>query len=256
MTGTPRDPWAQLGRWTPARIALGRVGASLPTCEVLSFALAHARARDAVQARLDREALAGRLEVLGLASVEANSMASDRVTYLRRPDLGRRLDDASRDRLDAYRDEDCDLVVLIGDGLSATAVAGNADSLMSALLPYLSKAELKLGPVVIAQNARVALGDDVGALIGARLIAVLIGERPGLSAADSMSVYLTYAPRPGRTDAERNCISNIRANGLTPEAAASNLAWLISAAIEMKLTGVNLKDRSVAGRSKSDHLVG
>lgn len=256
MTGAPRDPWARLGTWTPARIALGRAGASLPTHEVLSFALAHARARDAVHARLDLAALASDLKLLGLTSVEASSMARDRVTYLRRPDLGRQLDHASQDRLTVHRGDGCDLVVLIGDGLSATAVAANAVPLMSALLPLLRKLELKLGAVVIAQNARVALGDAVGVSLGARLVAVLIGERPGLSAADSLSVYLTYAPRAGRTDAERNCISNIRADGLTPEAAAINLSWLISAAMEMKLTGVILKDRSVAVRATSEHLAG
>lgn len=256
MTGIPRDPWALLGAWTPARIAIGRVGASLPTREVLSFALAHAQARDAVHARLDRVEMARRLEMLGLMSIEASSLASDRVSYLGRPDLGRLLDAPSRERLKTARGGTCDLAVMIGDGLSATAVTANAPALLSALLPHLKKIGLRLGPVVIAESARVALGDEVGELLGARLVAVLIGERPGLSAADSLSVYLTYGPRSGRTDAERNCISNIRTGGLSPAVAASNLAWLIEAALGMQLTGIGLKDRSVAELQTSKAMHG
>ncbi len=252
MTNIPRDPWQGLGAWTPARIALGRAGASLPTREVLSFALAHAQARDAVHARLDRIELAGRLRGLGLVSLEVESRARDRATYLRRPDLGRQLDETSRERIMvAARGETCDVALMIGDGLSATAIAAHAAALVGALLPHIGSLGLQLGPVVIAEGARVALGDEVGALIGARLVAVLIGERPGLSTADSMSVYLTYAPRPGRTDAERNCISNIRPGGLAPEVAAANLAWLIEAALARGVTGVALKDRSDAGLEAS-----
>ncbi len=247
MTDRPRDPWKHLGARTPARIALGRAGASLPTREVLSFALAHAQARDAVHARLDRAALAAQLRALGLNTIDVVSEARDRATYLRRPDLGRQLDDASRERIKAaVRNETCDLALMIGDGLSATAVAAHAPALVGALLPHIKSLGPTLGPVVIAEGARVALGDEVGALLGARLGAVLIGERPGLSAADSLSVYLTYAPRPGRTDAERNCISNIRPAGLAPEAAARNLIWLIKAALALQATGVALKDRSGA----------
>jgi ethanolamine ammonia-lyase small subunit len=253
MTDIPRDPWKHLGARTPARIALGRAGASLPTHEVLSFALAHAQARDAVHARLDRLVLAAQLQSLRLDTIEVESKASDRATYLRRPDLGRQLDDASRARVaTAVRDDRCDLALMIGDGLSATAVAAHAPALVGALLPHLKSLGLTLGPVVIAEGARVALGDEVGALLGARLVAVLIGERPGLSAADSLSVYLTYAPRPGRTDAERNCISNIRPAGLAPEAAANNLAWLTKSALALQVTGVALKDRSGADLESSD----
>lgn len=248
MSGIARDPWALLGAWTPARIAIGRTGASQPTREVLSFALAHAQARDAVHARLDRAELAGQLQALGLACVAVESMAGDRGTYLRRPDLGRQLDPASRERLEAAgADETCDLAIMIGDGLSATAVSANAPALVGALLASVKQLALTLGPVVVAEGARVALGDEVGACLRARLVAVLIGERPGLSAADSLSVYLTYAPRRGRTDAERNCISNIRKGGLPPAAAAASLAWLIEAALALQLTGVGLKDRSAPG---------
>lgn len=253
MTDIPRDPWKHLGARTPARIALGRAGASLPTREVLAFALAHAQARDAVHARLDRAALAGRLGALGLDTIEVESQARDRATYLRRPDLGRQLDDASRARIkSATQDETCDLALMIGDGLSATAVAAHVPALVEAVLPHVNSLGLKLGPAVIAEGARVALGDEVGSLLGARLVAVLIGERPGLSAADSLSVYLTYAPRPGRTDAERNCISNIRPAGLTPEAAALNLAWLLKAALVLQVTGVALKDHSGADIDASE----
>ncbi len=248
MSDVPRDPWKHLRARTPARIALGRTGASLPTREVLSFALAHAQARDAVHARLDRSALAVQMRALGLDTVVAESEARDRATYLRRPDLGRQLDDRSRERIKAaVRNETCDLVLMIGDGLSATAVASHAPALVEAVLLHVNALGLKLGPTVIALGARVALGDEVGELLGARLVAVLIGERPGLTAADSLSVYLTYLPRRGRTDAERNCISNIRPGGLAPEVAAANLAWLVKAALAMQVTGVALKDRSGGG---------
>ncbi len=248
MTGAPRDPWQGLGAQTPARIALGRTGSSLPTREVLAFSLAHAQARDAVHAELDRRSLAARLRTLGLDAIEAGSRARDRATYLRRPDLGRQLDDASRERMRiAVHGKGCDLALMIGDGLSATGVAAHAPALVGALLPHVTALGLTLGPVVIAEGARVALGDEIGALLRARLVAVLIGERPGLSAADSLSVYLTYAPRPGRTDAERNCISNIRPDGLAPEAAAHNLGWIVRAALALQVTGVALKDGSGGG---------
>lgn len=245
MSGVPRDPWMRLGVGSPARIALGRAGASLPTREVLAFALAHAQARDAVHARLDRTALGRELAALGLVAVEVESQARDRAVYLRRPDLGRRLDAASRERLSAAVGEArCDLALMIGDGLSATAIAANAVPLVAALLPHCRRLGLSLGPVALAEGARVALGDEVGALQKATLAAVLIGERPGLSAADSLSVYLTYAPRPGLSDADRNCISNIRSGGLEPPAAAANLAWLMEAALARRLSGVALKDGS------------
>ncbi len=247
MTDIERDPWALLGSRTPARIAIGRAGASLPTREVLSFSLAHARARDAVHAPFDRTALAAQLQRLGLGTVEVASDAPDRATYLRRPDLGRRLDASSREHLAAIARDcaaSCDLALVIGNGLSATAVARQAASVVEAFLPHATRLGLKLGPVALAQGARVALGDDVGSLLGARLVAVLIGERPGLSACDSLGIYLTYSPRPGCTDAQRNCISNVRPDGLAPLAAARTLAWLVEAALQAQATGVALKDRS------------
>ncbi|MFM9941254.1 MAG: ethanolamine ammonia-lyase subunit EutC [Hyphomicrobiaceae bacterium] len=245
MSGSSRDPWALLGTRTTARIALGRAGVSLPTREVLSFALAHARARDAVHAKLDRAALAAELVTLGLTSVDIESRAADRAHFLRRPDLGRTLSETSRAALVAAA-RPCELAIMVGDGLSATAVARQVPALLAALLPLVTAMKLRVGPVAIAEHARVALGDEVGVLLGARIVAVLIGERPGLSAADSLGVYLTYAPRPGVTDAERNCLSNIRPEGLAPAAAARSLAWLIEAALARGLTGVGLKDDSDA----------
>lgn len=245
MTSIPRDPWAHLSSRTPARIALGKTGASLPTREVLSFALAHAKARDAVHAKLDGALLSARLETFELSTIEVDSQAKDRSTYLRRPDLGRRLETRSRDRLAMLGDgRKCDIALMIGDGLSATAVSAHAAPLVEALLAQLRKLKIDVGPAVIAHGARVALGDEVGELLGARLVAVIIGERPGLSAVDGMGVYLTYAPRLGRTDAERNCISNIRPSGIDPVSAAASLAWLANTALAMRSSGVGLKNRS------------
>ena len=246
MSGPPRDPWFHLGARTPARIGLGRAGASMPTREVLSFALAHARARDAVHARFDRAALASALAGLGLTPVEVESQATERPLYLRRPDLGRSLSAASCARLAGLGSKGCDLAIMAGDGLSAAAVAMHAPKLLAAFLPHAIRLGLKLGPLVIAEGARVALGDEVGVALAARVVAVLIGERPGLAAADSLGVYVTYDPRAGTTDAQRNCISNIQPAGLSPEAAAFKLAWLVEAALARGLTGVTLKDDSDA----------
>ena len=246
MTSPVRDPWAKLARWTPARIALGRAGASLPTREVLGFALAHARARDAVHALLDAGAISRQLGELELESIENESDATERDLYLRRPDYGRRLSAASRDRLAKRDAKPADLALVIGDGLSAAAVHAHAAKLIAAFLPHAAQLELSLAPIVIARGARVALGDEIGALLQARAVAMLIGERPGLSSPDSLGVYLTFSPRPGRTDAERNCISNIRTEGLDYPLAAFKLAWLVREALRRSLTGVNLKDESAS----------
>ena len=244
MRGAP-DPWAKLKALTPARIALGRVGASLPTREVLRFALAHALARDAVHAPFDVAAIEGALHVLGLATIRVASQADSRAVYLRRPDLGRRLDAASRAALEAATGAP-DVALVIADGLSATAVQAHAPPLVEALLPRFDDARLALVPAVIAREARVAWGDEIGALLQARLVVMLIGERPGLSAADSLGAYLTYAPKPGRTDAERNCVSNIRPGGLGCDQAAARIAWLVREALRRSVSGVTLKDDSVA----------
>jgi ethanolamine ammonia-lyase small subunit len=244
MPPPTRDPWAKLARWTPARIALGRAGASLPTREVLGFALAHAKARDAVHAPFDSAEIARGLAELGLDTVEVSSDATERALYLRRPDYGRRLSQSSRVLLQARVGKPTDLAVVIGDGLSAAAVHAHAVPLIAAFLPHVKSLKLSLGPVVIAHGTRVALGDEIGSLLRARLVAVLIGERPGLSSPDSLGVYLTFAPKPGRSDAERNCISNIRAEGLSYALAAFKLAWLVREGLRRSLTGVALKDES------------
>jgi ethanolamine ammonia-lyase small subunit len=239
------DPWARLAALTPARIALGRAGAALPTREILKLALAHARARDAVHTPLDVDALDRALRDLDLATLHVASAAESRAQYLLRPDLGRTLAHESRPRLTAAGD--LDVALIVGDGLSATAVQAHAAPLIAALLPALEAADWSLAPVVIATQARVALGDEIGALMRARAVVMLIGERPGLSAADSLGAYLTYAPRAGRTDAERNCVSNVRGGGLTYERAAAKIAWLLREMLHRGVSGVALKDESERG---------
>lgn len=234
------DSWAELRRHTAARIALGRSGASLPTREVLAFELAHAQARDAVLTALDTAALRRTLEGQGWRVCEARSRAPDQAAYLARPDWGRRLDGASRQALAALGLRSAGLALLVGDGLSSSAVQQHAAPLLGALRPLLPPG-LDLAPLVIARHARVALADEVGEVFGARLAVCLIGERPGLSSPDSLGAYLTYAPRVGRNDAERNCISNIRPQGLGYGEAALQLATLIRAALRAQLSGVKLQ---------------
>jgi ethanolamine ammonia-lyase small subunit len=236
-------PLARLRRFTPARIGLGRAGPALPTREVLAFGLAHARARDAVHAALDVPRLLADLAAAGVAPEPpvVRSAAPDRATYLLRPDLGRRLAPGEAERLRGS----ADAAIVIADGLSALAVQRHAAPLVAALR---ARAPGRWGraAVVVALQARVALGDEIGGRLGARLVAVLVGERPGLGAPDSLGVYLTFAPRPGRTDAERNCVSNVRPAGFSCEEAARRVDWLAGAALERGLTGVALKDGSDA----------
>jgi ethanolamine ammonia-lyase small subunit len=239
----PPDPWASLRVLTDARIALGRAGASLPTREVLAFALDHARARDAVHLDFDAEGLAARIEALGLATRLVASAAPDRPTYLRRPDLGRRLSGESAARLDGAA-PGADVAIVVADGLSSAAVHAHAAPLIAALLPHVAANGWRLAEVVLARQGRVALGDEIGERLGARLVVVLIGERPGLSSPDSLGAYITFSPRVGRTDAERNCVSNIRPAGLSYQDAAFRIAWLARAALWLGLTGVALKDDS------------
>ncbi len=236
-----------LRRHTPARIALGRAGTSLPTHALLRFAADHAEARDAVWVALDGAALAGTLHARGWATLPVHSQAPDRATYLRRPDWGRRLAAASAQRLReaAAATGPVDLAIVLGDGLSARAVQQHAPPLLAALQPLLA-AHWRLAPLVIAHQARVALADEVGALLQARLVLVLLGERPGLSAPHSLGAYLTYQPTVGCTDAQRNCVSNIRPDGLGPVQAAQRLAWLLTEALRRRVSGVALKDDSAA----------
>jgi ethanolamine ammonia-lyase small subunit len=230
----------RLAMFTSARVGLGRSGASLPLPEVLRLSEAHAAARDAVHAALDVAALAADLSPLGLPVLTVRSAASDRQTYLKRPDLGRQLDEESRQ---VFRsDGSQEVVFVIADGLSAFAIQNHAARFLSVLLPSLDG--WKVAPLVIATQARVALGDEIGERLGAKLCVVLIGERPGLSSPDSMGAYLTYQPAVGRTDAERNCISNIHGSGLSYEVAATRLLFLLNESRRRKLSGVGLKENS------------
>jgi len=241
----PSDSWDFLRRATPARIALGRVGDGLPTQRVLEFQLAHAKARDAVHAELDADALAQALADFGPRRVA--SEAATRAEYLQRPDLGRRLSMPA-----GLGPVACDAVLVIADGLSATAVQTQAAELSNLLL---TGGRIVWAPPVIARQARVALGDAVAAAVGARLVVVLIGERPGLSASDSLGAYLTYAPRPGLTrDAERNCISNIRPGGLSLPEAARRIRALAALALAREQTGVALKEDEALALAGPDVL--
>jgi ethanolamine ammonia-lyase small subunit len=243
--GTVRpDPWSAWRSATPARVALGRAGNALPTRELLDFGWAHAMARDAIHVPLDAGALVAQLQHAGWTVAQAASAAPDRMTYLRRPDLGRQLDADSAAALRALAGgEAVDLSFVIGDGLSSLAVARHAVPLLQAVKPLLPPG-LTLAPVVVATQARVALADEVAECLRARLVVMLIGERPGLSSPDSLGVYISHAPRRGLSDAQRNCISNVRPEGLGYEAAAFKLAWLVREALRRGLTGVALKDES------------
>jgi ethanolamine ammonia-lyase small subunit len=229
---------------TPARVGLGRAGASLPTQALLEFTLDHARARDAVHAGLDISVIAAGLRALRLQTLQVSSCVQSRQDYLRRPDLGRKLDAASQDLLASGRHGPCDLAVVIGDGLSPSAVNAHAVELVRRLVAVLPRGVIGLGPVVIASGARVALGDEIAARLGARMAAMLIGERPGLSAPHSLGAYLTFAPKVGCTDAMRNCVSNIHTSGLSYDEAAFKIAWLVREGLARGVTGVALKDES------------
>ena len=242
-TVTP-DPWHALQSATSARIALGRAGGSLPTREWLAFKSAHAAARDAVHYAFDAERLAAEIGALGSPVVIVASAASDRNTYLQRPDLGRRLDEPSRCALQELPLEgSLDLAVVVSDGLSALAVHRQAPSLLAALLPRLRADNWRISPIVVARFGRVALEDEVGQLLGAQLALILVGERPGLGSPDSLGAYLVFAPRIGNTDANRNCVSNIRPEGLTHQTAAETIHYLLSESRRRRLSGVDLKDQ-------------
>lgn len=237
------DPFARFRLATRARIGLGRSGDALPTAALLEFQLSHARARDAVHGAVDFDTLAAALAPHPTARV--HSAAADRATYLRRPDLGRRLAEGERARLEALPRGEApwDIVFVIADGLSATAVNANAAATFAECLARLPEG-WRVGPVVLAEQARVALGDDVGAALGAKMAAILIGERPGLSVAESLGIYLTLDPRPGRLESERNCISNIHADGLSAAEAGAKLAWLAREGRKRGVTGIGLKDEA------------
>jgi ethanolamine ammonia-lyase small subunit len=240
-----RDAWTDLRRATPARIALGRAGGSLSTGEWLDFKSAHAAARDAVHCAFDVEKLAAEVTALNVDVVVVESAAGDRHTYLQRPDLGRQLDERSRYQLQelARPQTAFDLAIVVSDGLSALAVHRQAVPLLSALLKRLHAGDWHLAPIVVARFGRVALQDEVGQVLSAQLSLILIGERPGLGSPDSLGAYLVYNPRPGNTDANRNCVSNIRPEGLPHEAAAETIHYLLTEARTRQLSGVQLKDQ-------------
>lgn len=252
-------PWDALKNFTDARIALGRAGVSLPTAAHLAFQLAHAQARDAVHLPLDAQGVAASLEGLGLPTLMLRSQASDRATYLQRPDLGRRLDVRSLQALKRWRSQtqsgrktlnvgatpSYDVAFAVVDGLSALAIHQNAVPLMSLMLERLnadSAQSWSVAPAAVVEQGRVAIGDEIGAALHANTVVVLIGERPGLSSPDSLGLYITWAPKVGTTDATRNCISNVRPAGLSVAAAAGKLQQLLTQARLLQLTGVGLKD--------------
>ncbi|PAU73689.1 ethanolamine ammonia-lyase subunit EutC [Vreelandella alkaliphila] len=245
------NPWERLRAFTDARIGLGRAGISLPTHQLLAFQLAHAQAQDAVHCPLECDALADELTTalsLYQTPIHVHSHAVDRAMYLQRPDYGRRLDDASREQLQqaAQSGQRFDLAVVIVDGLSALAVQQNSAPFLTALYRALEsdQREWQLAPLTIVEQGRVAIGDEVGALLNADAVLVMIGERPGLSSPDSLGLYMTWEPEVGLKDDRRNCISNVRPAGLKPEEAARRLLLLLTEARQRKLSGVQLKDRS------------
>jgi ethanolamine ammonia-lyase small subunit len=240
------NPWNKLRQYTPARIALGRAGTSLPTKPHLEFQLAHARARDAVHHELDTAKLEAALKTRGHETRLLHSAAANRPMYLQRPDMGRRLDEDSRKALSdtAKPSDGYDVVFVVGDGLSSFAIEENAAPFLDAILPPLREQGWRIAPLVIIREARVAVGDEVGQLLGARMVVVLIGERPGLSSPDSLGIYMTLNPRVGLTDEARNCISNVRREGLDYEGAAHKLFYLMTEARKRGLSGVHLKDEA------------
>jgi ethanolamine ammonia-lyase small subunit len=239
------DPWASMRKLTTARIAIGRTGGSMLTAERLDFLLAHARARDAVLAPFDPVALASELsELAPRAPLILESAARDRAEYLQRPDLGRQLSPASRRLLTEQVEPACDIAIIVSDGLSTLASQTQATPLLAALIPLLTGSGWSIGTLSVARHARVAFQDEVGEILRARISLMLLGERPGLGSADSLGAYFTYNPKVGRTDADRNCISNIRKGGLPPPDAAWKLHSLLTQSRDLAMSGVALKDET------------
>ncbi len=251
MTGAPSDAWSAFRQFTAARIALGRSGDGLPTPHLLDFQLAHARARDAVLGTMDTDSIVAQIDEHGFGThvkFTVSSQADDRNVFLQRPDLGRRLCPEDAEVLSKFEaDETPDVAFVIGDGLSALAVQTYAAPTLAAAFRLVP--DLSVAPFVLAHQARVALGDDIGVALGARSVVNLIGERPGLSAADSLGAYLTYGPRIGAQNADRNCVSNIRDGGLSPEEAAARIVYLLRAAFDQGRSGYQLKDLSAPSPS-------
>lgn len=257
------NAWRQLRQLTSARIALGRVGTSLPTEPLLDFQFAHAMARDAVHTPLDCVALADSLAGIGIECLQLHSAAKDRHTYLQRPDLGRKLSEDSTDLLRKYRastEDEYDLVIVVADGLSALAIQRHTLPFLKRLKDDVAAQGWKVAPISIVQQGRVAVADEVGELMAAKMSLILIGERPGLSSPDSLGLYFTYDPQVGLTDASRNCISNVRLEGMAYGNAAFRLMYLMTEACRRQLSGVDLKDEteilSVAGSGNGNFLLG
>jgi ethanolamine ammonia-lyase small subunit len=246
------DNLTRLRRFTPARIALGRAGSGQLTATGLRFSLDHARARDAVHTTLDFDTIGQSLHERNWSVIHVRSAAADRAEYLRRPDLGRRLSPAGRLSIDSERRGN-DVAIVAADGLSASAIEINLQPLLDHLRRLLLARGLTIGPLALVEQGRVAIGDEIGELLGAKLVVVLIGERPGLSAADSLGAYISWQPRIGMMDSSRNCISNIRPAGLSPEDAAAQIASVIELALKYAVTGVQLND--LRG-SEADSVVG
>ncbi len=238
------DAWSSLRSFTAARIALGRTGISVPLSESLQFKMAHAHARDAVYSVLDEESLINALEETKQSYFVLHSTATNRNEYLQRPDLGRRLDDESVQLLQNFNSKGFDAVIIIADGLSATGINTHAIPVFKLLTEKLAAANISVSPVCIVQQGRVAIADETGELLKAKLSLILIGERPGLSSPDSMGAYLTYDPKVGLTDESRNCISNIRPEGLNYTLAAETIFYLINESRRLKISGIKLKDNA------------
>lgn len=249
------DPWAKLQNFTEARIALGRCGTSLPLGECLKFKLAHARARDAVHQPVQIELLTLELEAENISSLQLTSSVTDREEYLTRPDKGRCLSTGSKELLAPIKDSH-DIAVIIVDGLSAPAVHQSAVGVTCGLLNIIKTTSLTIAPVSLVKNGRVAIGDEIGSLLKAKISLILIGERPGLSSPNSLGAYLTYNPKPGTTDEARNCISNIREGGLNVTDAIKKIAYLIEMALNKKYTGVELKDKMTSNYLPMASLIG
>lgn len=235
------DPWKDLQQHTNARIALGRSGGSMTTATWLQFKLAHAQARDAVHCEFHAQTLAKQLQAQQEKTLSLSSMVSNRAQYLQRPDLGRQLDKASCAVLKA-ESATCDIAFIVTDGLSATAVHAHAVAVLNLLLPKLRQQNWTIAPIAITHYGRVAIQDEIGQLLDAKLAVILIGERPGLSSPDSLGAYLVYHPEVCKNDADRNCISNIRPTGLNYEKAADTLNYLITRSLQLRLSGIELKD--------------
>ena len=251
----PQNPLLELRRLTPARIALGRTGTSMPTSAQLDFQYAHAQARDAVHLAFDHAGLSSQLAECGRESVLLHSAAADRNSYLQRPDLGRKLSDESAQTLRDYalaHPGGVDLAIVVADGLSALAVHRHTLPFLARMEEQVSAEGWSLSPVILVEQGRVAVADEIGELLGAKMVVILIGERPGLSSPDSLGLYFTYNPKVGLTDAYRNCISNVRLEGLSYGMAAHRLLYLMREACRRQLSGVNLKDEAQVQTLESD----